>query len=443
MSDDHLLLIGSALSARAAARLARAKGWRVGLVDDRPLTAEVEAELHALGVETRAADAGSALAGNVSLLVPSPAVRMDHGVIQTARRQGIPVESEISFARRWVTCPLAGITGSNGKTTTTALTAALLKAGGLKAEAGGNIGVPLADLALQADDWQALALELSSYQLETTHDLGVDAAVFLNLSEDHLARHGSLEAYGEAKFRLAAQLAPGGVVIHGRDDVFFAPRVRQAGVSAWTFGRTGDCDLWFDGTVLHFPLAGRPDWLDIHELQLRGAHNAQNVMAASLASWKLGVDADTIAAAARAFAPLAHRLEPVPSRHPALWINDSKATNADAGLQAVLSVVPSGRLILIAGGEAKGPEFGELPTRLKERGARAILFGKDAGVIHSAIGDHVPCTLCTTLDEAVQLAAADTGAGDTVLFSPLCASFDQYRNYEERGAHFRRLAGDL
>lgn len=244
MSDNHLLLIGSALSARAAARLACNRGWRVSLVDDRPLAPEVEKELLALGVELWAADAVTALSEGITLVMPSPAVRMDHPVIQVARQQGIAVESEISFARRWVTCPLVGITGSNGKTTTTALTAALLKAGGLKAEAGGNIGVPLAELALQAADWQALALELSSYQLETTHDLGVTAAVFLNLSEDHLARHGSLEAYGEAKFRLASQLAPDGVVIHGRDDGFFAPRVHRVGVSAWTFGRTGACDLW-------------------------------------------------------------------------------------------------------------------------------------------------------------------------------------------------------
>lgn len=443
MSDKTLLLIGSALSARAAARLALDRGWRVILVDDRTPEAAVVAELESLGVELHPGVAGPELVGRADLVVPSPAVPMGHAVIRAARNQDLLVESEISFARRYTDCALAGITGSNGKTTTTALCAALLKAGGLRAEAGGNIGVPLADLVLRAGDWQAIALELSSYQLETTHDLGVQAAVLLNLSEDHLARHGSLEAYGETKFRLARQLCDGGVVIHDGADPFFAPRVARAGVPAWRFGDDPSWEMYTDGTRLHFPLAGRERWLDTRELHLRGAHNARNVMAASLAAFRLGVSDSVIAEAALAFAPLAHRLEPVPSRHPARWINDSKATNADAGLQAVLSMPATGRLFLLAGGEAKGPDFGELPARLAERGARVILYGRDAQLIGRALEGRVSLDYCGDLAEAVALAAGQAGAGDTVLLSPLCASFDQYRNFEHRGDHFRELAGSL
>lgn len=443
MSDKKLLLIGSALSARAAARLARDRGWSVALVDDRPPAPAVEQELSALGVQLHPAEAGAALVEHAEVVVPSPAVPMGHPVIRAARELDVLVESEISFARRYTGCALAGITGSNGKTTTTALCAALLKAGGLKAEAGGNIGVPLAQLVLQSGDWQAIALELSSYQLETTHDLGVQAAVFLNLSEDHLARHGSLEAYGEAKFRLARQLCDGGVVIHGEGDPFFAPRVARAGLPAWRFGTGPDCEMRLDGHWLHFGLAGRERWLDTRQLKLKGVHNAWNVMAAALAAFRLGVSESVIAAAALEFAPLAHRLEPVPSRHPARWINDSKATNVDAGLQAVLSVPATGRLILLAGGEAKGPEMGELPARLAERGAQVILFGRDAELLGQALKDRVAVSYRGDLAEAVALAATLAGAGDTVLLSPLCASFDQYRNFEHRGDHFRELAGSL
>ncbi|MCA9783449.1 MAG: UDP-N-acetylmuramoyl-L-alanine--D-glutamate ligase [Candidatus Cloacimonetes bacterium] len=440
--ESRLLLIGSALSAQAAARLALANGWSVSLVDDRPLAPAIAESFTELGV-TLLPSAESALSCNPSLIVPSPAVPMNHPVIQAAHRHQIPVRSEISFARSWVPAHLVGITGSNGKTTTTALCAALLQAGGLRAAAGGNIGVPLAELALADTPWDALALELSSYQLETTEDLAVDAAVLLNLSEDHLARHGSLEAYGDTKFRLAHQLAPEGVVIHGDEDVFFAPRVRAAGLTAWRFGTREDCEMQLDGQMIRFQLAGLADWLDTRELKLQGRHNAWNVMAATLAAWKLGVDARVLAEAARRFAPLAHRLEPVPSRHPARWINDSKATNADAGLQAVLSAPATGRLILLAGGEAKGPDFHDVARALTARGARAILFGRDRELILAGLQPGVPCDLCDTLDQAVALAASRTGAGDTVLFSPLCASFDQYRNYEHRGDHFRQLAGAL
>ncbi len=439
---ERILLIGSGLSAMAAARLARSRQAEVALCDDRDLREERKGELRELGVTVLAPAQAAAFLEEDGTVLPSPAVPMSHGILKEARRLGRRIQSEISYSRSFFDGRLTGITGSNGKSTVTALTAHVLQQAGRKAEAGGNIGLPFAELALRTPPVEHAVLELSSYQLETTDELQADCALLLNLSPDHLERHGSLEAYGKAKLRLAEQLRPDGCLVLGRDAAFFAEGTKGLKRRRLFFGRSPDCAIWREGSVIHFPEAGLKDWLREEDLILRGSHNLDNAMAAALACFCAGLGAEETARGLSTFHPLAHRLEPVASRHPAHWINDSKATNVDAGRMAILSV-RTGGLWLLAGGEAKGPDFSLVRDCLQGRGARVICYGRHRDWIREGLSSVAEVRCLETLEEAVAQAAREAGAGDTVLFSPLCASFDQYRNFVERGEHFRRLVEEL
>jgi UDP-N-acetylmuramoylalanine--D-glutamate ligase len=422
------LVVGLGRSGRAAALLLARRGWEVVAVDSGEVSAP---ELVAVGVEVRAP--WEAPVPDLDLAVKSPGVPDDVVPVVAARAAGTPVWSEIELAARELPNPLMGITGTNGKTTTTELAAHLLRAGGLAATACGNQGTPLAGLVDAADPAAWLVVECSSFQLEDVDRFRPRAAALLNVAPDHLDRHGSLDRYRDAKLRLFAAQEPGDLAIlpAGLEATGAAPARRTYD------GPPGpDAAAWSEGG-LHLDGLGRVvAWEDV---ALRGRHNRENAMAAAALAAHAGLGAHAIAEGLATFRPVPHRLEPVGAASGVAFVNDSKATNPDAAV-AALDAYPRG-VHLIAGGRAKGTPFAALAEAARGAVVRAYLVGEAAEEIGRALaGAGVPTEAAGTVEAAVAAAAARARDGETVLLSPGCASFDQFAGYEERGEAFRAAA---
>ena len=430
-----LLVIGAARSGLAAARLGAARGYRVVVRDDLLDAAELRRRLG----DTRAEILESAvLPAGLDLVVPSPVIPPSHPLVAEALRRGVPVHSEPDFARAWFDGRVLAVTGSNGKTTTTLLAEAVLRACGLTATACGNVGHPFSLVALEDPQPEWAVLEISSYQLEFSHSLRTRCALLLNLSEDHLARHGSMEGYLEAKWRLATQVEDNGCLVLNGGDPWLAPRAtaltgrvrRFAAGAAPAEARVDEAGLWLDGGL--FLAAGEP--------RLVGAHNLENLAAVLLAARDLGLDLERVRAAMRGFAPVEHRIETVRERGGVRWVNDSKATNVDSTAKALAGFAP-GSVILLAGGEAKTGDYAAIAHLAARHVRHLVAFGRDGGLIGGWFETHAPGRPSVTFveDLPAAIAAADALArpGDVVLLSPMCASFDQFANYEERGRRFK------
>lgn len=432
----ELLVLGAARSGLAACALARAKGWSVALADDRPLSAEAARRLDELGVRHAPADR---LPADCALLVPSPGVPLSHPLPAAARERGLPVASEVDLARAHFRGRVFGVTGSNGKTTCTLLAAALLQAAGQRARACGNVGLPFSTVALEdpAPDWAVV--ELSSYQLETSAALAPDAALLLNLSADHLERHGSLEAYFAAKLRLPRMLRAGGTfVTHGDQPWPRAAAEAFAGPTA-LYGRGPGLDARIDGTGLQLDDQPRRPFVARGKPRLPGDHNLENLAAVLLGLRAAGIDPEAVRGAALAFAPVEHRIETVAAAGGVAWVNDSKATNPDS-TRVALEGFADGTVLLLAGGQAKTGDYSSIAPLLRRKVRWLATFGRDGGAIADWFGGDPETARRTTLEEAVAAAAAAARPGDTVLLSPMCASWDQFRDYEDRGRAFVALA---
>lgn len=419
------LVVGLARSGRAAALLLARRGWDVVGIDSGEADAP---ELVAAGVEVRAPFADPV--PGVDLVVKSPGVPAEAVPVAAARAAGVPVWSEIELAARELPNPIIGITGTNGKTTTTELTAHLLREGGFSAVACGNQGTPLAGLVdeVATDVW--LVVECSSFQLEDAHEFHPTGAVLLNIAPDHLDRHGDLASYEQAKLRLFRRqevgdlaLVPRGMTPPGAGTVCHLDEGEPGpDAAAWTVGG------------LH--LAGRGFVIDWDQVPLRGRHNRQNVMAAAALALHAGVGAGDIASGLMSFPGVPHRLEVVGEVGGVRYLNDSKATNPEATM-AALDAYPAG-VHLILGGRAKGTPFGPLAAAAKGAVVRAYLIGEAAGEIGPALdAEGIAYERCGTLDGAVARAAAAASPGQVVLLSPACASFDQFTGFEHRGEAFR------
>ncbi|NCO69551.1 MAG: UDP-N-acetylmuramoyl-L-alanine--D-glutamate ligase, partial [Acidobacteria bacterium] len=330
---------------------------------------------------------------------------------------------------------IAGVTGSNGKTTTTALLGEICRAAGWRTGVGGNIGDAAAcDLAL-AGDLEAVVLELSSFQLEGCTTLKPSVALFLNLSPDHLDRHAGVDAYLAAKARIFAAQDTGDWAIVNADDPALtnlrpaSQLTRFSLVDPAAEAHLAGPILVLDGAAL----------LAREELPLLGDHNVANALAAALGAARLGVPRETIAQALRSFQPLAHRHQLVAEGSGIRFVDDSKGTNIGA-TAAGLAGYPPGSIHLILGGLGKDQDFTGLRAAVSGRVARVYLIGRDGDKIGKALAGCVPIEGCATLDEAVRRAVAYARAGDTVLLSPACASFDQFRSYAHRGDDFARIA---
>jgi len=374
-----------------------------------------------LGVELRLG--GDVVAvDRLTALVKSPGVPGEAAQVAAARAAGVPVWSEVEMAARMLENPIIGVTGTNGKTTTTHLVGAMLHAGGLPCEVAGNVGRALSELPGRIAPGAWIACELSSFQLEDIDRLRCRVAVLLNLTPDHLDRHGGMDGYVRAKLRIFENQQPqDAAVVNGDDPLVLGAALPGAGRRVW-FTRADR------GTI---------DW---EHARMRGDHNLENALAAAEAARAAGVDAAAVDAALRTFEPPPHRLEVVAAARGIEWVNDSKATNPDAAIKA-LTAFHSG-VHLILGGSLKGASFAGLAEAVAAGPVRqSYLIGAAADALAEArAAAGAPYVRCDTLERAVAEASAAARAGETVLLSPACASFDQFRDYEQRGERFRALA---
>jgi UDP-N-acetylmuramoylalanine--D-glutamate ligase len=476
-------VVGLARSGVAAARLLAREGARLTLTDRRA-EAELAAPLAALGgIPAQRAFGGHDPAHfeDADLVVVSPGVPLALPEIALARSRGVPIWGEIELAARFLPgTPVVALTGTNGKSTTTALTGALF-ARDRRTFTGGNLGTPLAEHVLSGTAADVVVLELSSFQIEGLTSLRPEVAAVLNVTPDHLDRYPDVEAYAAAKARLFGFQEPGDLALaNERDDRAMAMAAASRG-ERFTFGfgppapssirdpggepgpegaelvfmpggamtlRPPDPRSLRDGLIrppLRSPVSdsAEQERYFVRSRALRGRHNRENAMAAVLCARLMGVPGDAVQAGLDAFPGLPHRLELVAERQGVEWVNDSKATNVDSTLVG-LSAFPPGspRLVLIMGGRGKGAPYAPLRPLFANRVKALLTIGEDAPRVEAELGDLCPTEGCRTLGEAVRRAARLAGAGDVILLSPACASYDQFRNYEERGDAFRRLAAE-
>jgi len=457
LSGKKVTVVGLARSGLAAARLCLREGAKVTVTDRRS-----EAELGEALASLEGADVRRALGGHdaadfesADLVVVSPGVPGALPEIEAARRRSVPVWAEVELGFRFLRpgTRVVGITGTNGKSTTTALTGALLGAY-RPTFTGGNLGIPLCEHVLGGSHAEMVVLELSSFQLEGVDRFRAQVAAILNITPDHLDRHPALEAYAAAKGRLFATQQPGDAAIANARDgraLALAGASRAArltfgfGPSAPDAARCPDGDPGPSGTPisLELPSLPRESYL-LRNVALRGRHNRENAMAALLCARLAGTPPALAQAGLDAFPGLPHRLERVAVGRGVEWVNDSKATNVDSTLVG-LAAFPAGvpRVVLIMGGRGKGAPYVPLRSLFAGRVKALLTIGEDAPVVERELGGLAPVESCATLDGAARRAADLAEPGEVVLLSPACASYDQFKNYEERGEAFRRLAQEL
>ena len=400
LPEGPYLVVGLARSGIAAARMLRDHGEVIGTDSGSP---EVPGDLDArLGVD------GVELLEGVACVVKSPGVPNEAPVIVAARERGLAVLGELELAWRLLANPFVAVTGTNGKTTTTELVGAIWREADLPVALAGNVGTPLAALVGEVDDATTIVCEVSSFQAEDSEAFAPDTAVLLNVTEDHLDRHGTFEAYRDAKLRVFANQTPEQVAV-------VPPGVEVP------------------GSARRIEFGELP--LPAEEIRLRGAHNLENAMAASAAAIAAGVPQEAVAAALRSFPGVPHRLEEVGSVNGVLYVNDSKATNVSSAVRGIEAF--DGGVHVILGGSLKGGGFEGLRDAVASRCVAAYLIGEAAERLEQDLAGTVPLHRSGDLATAVRDAAAQPG--EVVLLSPACASFDQFRDYEERGEAFRSL----
>jgi UDP-N-acetylmuramoylalanine--D-glutamate ligase len=370
-------------------------------------------------------------------------VPADETHLQSARAKSIPIWSEIEFAYRFLRGRLIGITGSNGKTTTTSLVEHILKTAGMQTILAGNIGTPLIGCvdAMKDDTWTVV--ELSSFQLELIDAFRPNIGVFLNLTPDHLDRHHTMEAYGTAKARLFENQTGEDAALLNADDVATTPYAPTLPRVYW-FSRKQRVaqGAFVRGEEIVFRQDGSEEiLLKLENIPLAGAHNVENVLAAAAAARLAGATATAIAKGVSSFAGVEHRLEFVSEIRGVRYYNDSKATNVDATLKA-LDAFP-GRILIILGGKDKGSDYTLLQKPLREKAILALLIGAAAEKIEKQISGSVALERAETLERAVDTASHAAQSGDVVVLAPACASFDQFQNYEHRGRVFKDLVRQL
>jgi UDP-N-acetylmuramoylalanine--D-glutamate ligase len=443
----RVLVVGLGRSGMAAARLAVERGAHVAVTDDKDAAAlgSMAEEARGLGATLHLGGLEPRLAGETDLVVVSPGVPSSVPLVVEARRRELPVWGEIELASRFCRGRIVGITGSNGKSTVTAMTGKILRGSGIAGGTGGNLGTPLVDL-LDEDRPDAVhAVELSSFQLETIDTFRPAGAVVVNLSPDHLDRYDGFDAYVAAKARLLEAQDERGFAVLNADDPESARLLASVRGRPYRFSTRDrvEAGAWLeDGTLTVRTETGEEPVMEADELPVPGEHNVSNALAAAIACRLVGCAPEAIANGLRSYRALPHRLEYVATTGGVEFYNDSKATNLDAAARALGSFT-AGTIHLIVGGRDKGGEWDSLAPLVRERARRVLLVGEAATTIREILGDVAEMVDCGTIAEAVSTAFADARRGDVVLLSPGCASFDQYRNFEERGDDFQRAVRAL
>jgi UDP-N-acetylmuramoylalanine--D-glutamate ligase len=438
-------VVGLGKSGVAATRLLAREGVPVYASDasDHPYGGKDLAALRALpGVTLEVGRHDLRRIAGAAAVIVSPGVPPDAPPLAAARQARVPVLSEIDLGFRALAHLGKGtrciaITGTNGKTTTTALVAHLLRAGGLSAEAAGNIGRPLAEVALERVPYQWLAVEVSSFQLHDSPHFAPDVGVMTNLAPDHLDRYPSVEAYYADKQLLFRNARSTDVWVLNGDDAAVLELARGAPGRRALFSLARAADAWYDGSARQLRL-GDDVLLPRAELGLLGDHNVANALAAALAVREAGVAQARIADGLRSFHALPHRLEPVREVGGVKWINDSKATNIASTVVAIEAM--DRPFVLLLGGRHKGEPYTRLAPLLKPRCRLVIAYGESGDLIERDLGGgQVPLERGTTFEDVMARARRAARPGDAVLLSPACSSYDMFKNYEERGATFRRI----
>jgi UDP-N-acetylmuramoylalanine--D-glutamate ligase len=445
LKNKRVLVAGLGRTGVATALFCAARGAAVTATESRSESeiGEAVANLRAAGVDLELGGHQENTFLQQDLIVPSPGVPLDAPLLRAARAKGVAIWSEIELAYRFFHGRLIGITGSNGKTTTTSLIEHILKTAGFQTILAGNIGTPLVSCIERMTENTITVVELSSFQLEPIAMFRPNISVFLNLTPDHLDRHHTLESYGAAKARIFENQTAEDAAILNADDpatVAYGPTVPRV----YWFSRKQRAaqGAFLRGEQIVFRQDGQEEAvLKRGEIPLVGAHNLENVLAAVAATRLAGADAAAIAQGIRSFAGVEHRLEFVAEVGGVRYYNDSKATNVDATLKA-LDAFP-GRVLIILGGKDKDSDYTVLQEPLREKAVLALLIGAAAGKIEKQIAGSVAIERADTLEHAVDLASHAARPGDVVLLAPACASFDQFQNYEHRGRVFRDLVRQL
>ncbi|HEX8104196.1 MAG TPA: UDP-N-acetylmuramoyl-L-alanine--D-glutamate ligase [Solirubrobacteraceae bacterium] len=433
------LVVGLARSGVAAALALRALGTEVAGCDAGTVPEAAREALEGSGVAVWPATDGLELLGAAASVVKSPGVPAQAPVVAAARERGMPVIGEMELGWRLLPNPFIAVTGSNGKTTTTELIGHIHREAGLPVAVAGNVGTALSSLAATLAPEPVVVCEASSFQLEDADGFAPDAAVLLNITEDHLDRHGTLAAYRAAKLRIFERQPAGAVAVA---PLGFAAEADLGGAAArvwFASGATGagaaepdvlfaDDHVWWRGASL----------VARDEIRLRGAHNLENAMAAAAVCLVRGVEPQAVRAGLATFGGVVHRLEEVATLDGVVYVNDSKATNVASAVVGIGSF--AGGVHAILGGRGKGADYAPLAGPVAERCRAIYLIGEAAAEIGAALEPTgVRAQDCGDLERAVAAARAAARPGDVVLLSPACASFDQYASFEARGAHFREL----
>ena len=433
LPEGPFLVCGLARSGQAVAKALAERGEKVFAVD----SAEPDgaAGLAGLGVELQLNAAGDDLIGQIRTLVKSPGVPQHAPAVLAARAAGVKVLGELELGWRMVPGRVIAVTGTNGKTTVSQMIGHVLREAGTSCTVVGNVGTPLSALAGGTGNRGTLVVEASSFQLEDAEKFAPDVALLLNISPDHLDRHGTMASYRSAKLKIFECQGEGSIAVvpeaESRGDI-------GGSADVLSFGEDGAEMTVADG-ALHWQ--GR-EILASGELALPGRHNLLNAAAAGTACIAAGVAPDVVGRALRSFAGVAHRLELVLDRDGVRWINDSKATNVDSTLTALLAVEGPVRLIL--GGQGKGQDFSALAERVATTCASVHLIGEATDALADALkATGVGMSFDLTLGAAVKSCSAEARAGESVLLSPACASFDQFADFEDRGDQFRRLVEEF
>ncbi|MBI3882064.1 MAG: UDP-N-acetylmuramoyl-L-alanine--D-glutamate ligase [Verrucomicrobia bacterium] len=444
LANKSVLVAGLGASGVAACELLLKRGARVTAVDsgDGKSLRELAGKLHEQGVKV-SLGAKAAPVGEFDLAVVSPGVPLELPLMRELAARKVPVIGELELGFQNSSCLNISITGTNGKTTTTELVARILAHTQRKTVAAGNIGLPLCAVADQTKELDFLTLEVSSFQLETIQFFRPSVAVLLNITPDHLDRYDSMDDYRRAKARLFEnQQAFDWAIVQGAALAQLTALGVKLPSKVVTFSATDSAaDIHFDRGLLISRVEGwEGPLLDMNTCQLRGPHNAENLMAALAVSRTLRLPLETTIEALRTYAPGSHRCELVAEINGVKFVNDSKATNVDAVAKAIQSM-PAGpdgprNVWLIAGGKDKGFDYHEVGPLLAQRVKGALLLGETREKIRAAWSLFTPCTVVDSLLEAVSKSAGQAVAGDVVLLSPACSSFDMFRNYQQRGEFF-------
>jgi len=443
----HFFVFGMARSGLAVSLLLARDGKRVSVSDDDAAVLDKfragDAARANPGIEVVAKERAAEAAAASDCVVVSPGVALEHPVLARARAAGVPVIGEIEAAYRYTRARIVGVTGTNGKSTTVGVVGDILKSGGVDAVVAGNVGTPLADV-LRERDPDTLVLELSSFQLDTIDRFRVDVAVLLNVTPDHLDRyHHSFDEYAASKARILNRATAETYYIYNIEDEAAArlAETHRGPSVPFSSRRRLDTGVFFEDDAMVRVWNGARDVVARRsEFTPIGIHNLENALASIAAVIPFDIPLDAIRSALRAYRPLPHRMELVRVVDGVAYVNDSKATNVDATAKSLASI--DGPVIVILGGRDKEGDFGMLLPFLKSA-RRAVLIGEARPVIAKALAGRVQTTEAADLAEAVRTARASAQPGDTVLLAPACASFDMFKNYQERGEVFRATVNAL